>query len=459
MATITKENIGLLHERLTVKLEKTDYLPSFEKALKDYSKKANIPGFRKGQVPAGLIKKMYGTSVFSDEVLRSVDRELIKYLETDKLDIFAQPLPMEIDMHQLDMNNPADYVFHFEVGMKPEFDLADLSKAKTIRYKVTVTDEMINNEIERLQNRYGNMKDLDKVDTEENVLNVLFTQADENGNDIEGGIKKDNSLLVKYFKESFRRNLIGKTINDFIIVNLEDAFEEKEREWIISDLGLNKDDETAKSGYFKIQITKIGLLEKKELNEEFFNQLYPNQEVKTEADFRNKIKEQIQTYWDNQAKNQIHDQAYHELVDHTKIQFPEGFLKKWMRTQGEQVKSDEEVENEFPVFINQLKWTLITDKIVRENNISVQPEELKTFAKQQLFGYMGMSAETEEQGWVNDYIDKMMKDRKYVEDAYSRLQTQKIFEWAETQVKPEEKEISAEEFTKMVEEHQQHHHH
>lgn len=459
MATITKENIGLLHERLTVKLEKTDYLPSFEKALKDYSKKANIPGFRKGQVPAGLIKKMYGTSVFSDEVLRSVDRELIKYLETDKLDIFAQPLPMEIDMHQLDMNNPADYVFHFEVGMKPEFDLADLSKAKTIRYKVTVTDEMINNEIERLQNRYGNMKDLDKVDTEENVLNVLFTQADENGNDIEGGIKKDNSLLVKYFKESFRGNLIGKTINDFIIVNLGDAFEEKEREWIISDLGLNKDDETAKSGYFKIQITKIGLLEKKELNEEFFNQLYPNQEVKTEADFRNKIKEQIQTYWDNQAKNQIHDQAYHELVDHTKIQFPEGFLKKWMRTQGEQVKSDEEVENEFPVFINQLKWTLITDKIVRENNISVQPEELKTFAKQQLFGYMGMSAETEEQGWVNDYIDKMMKDRKYVEDAYSRLQTQKIFEWAETQVKPEEKEISAEEFTKMVEEHQHHHHH
>lgn len=458
MATITKENIGLLHERLTVKLEKTDYLPSFEKALKDYSKKATIPGFRKGQVPAGLIKKMYGTSVFSDEVLRSVDRELIKYLETDKLDIFAQPLPLEVDLHQLDMNNPADYIFHFEVGMKPEFDLADLSKAKTTQYKVTVTDDMINNEIERLQNRYGNMKDLDTVDSEENVLNVIFTQADENGNDTDGGIKKDNSLLVKYFKESFRGNLMGKTINDYIIVTLDEAFDEKEKEWIISDLGLDKDGETAKSSRFKIQITKIGLLEKKELNDEFFNQLYPNQDVKTEADFRQKIKEQIQTYWDNQAKNQVHDQAYHELVDHTKIQFPEGFLKKWMRTQGEQVKSDEDVENEFPVFINQLKWTLITDKITRENNISVQPEELKTFAKQQLFGYMGMSAETEEQGWVNDYIDKMMKDRKYVEDAYSRLQTQKIFEWAEIQVKPEEKEISAEEFTKMVEAHQHHHH-
>ena len=458
MATVTKENIGLLHERLTVKLEKTDYLPSFEKALKDYSKKANIPGFRKGQVPAGLIKKMYGTSVFSDEVLRSVDRELIKYLETDKLDIFAQPLPIEIDVHQLDMNNPAEYVFHFEVGMKPDFALADLSTAKTTRYKVTVTDEMINNEIERLQNRYGNMKDLDKVENDDNVLNVIFTQADENGNDIDGGIKKDNSLLVKYFKESFRPNLAGKTINDFVIVQLNDAFDEKEREWIVSDLGLNSDNETAKNGYFKIQITKIGLLEKKELNEEFFNQLYPNQEVKTEADFRNKMKDQIQTHWDNQARNQIHDQAYHELVDHTEIKFPEGFLKKWMRTQGEQVKSDEEVENEFPVFLNQLKWTLITDKIIRENNISVQPEELRNFAKQQLFGYMGMSGGADEQGWVNDYIEKMMKDRKYVEDTYNRLQTQKIFEWAETQVKPEEKEISAEEFTKLVEAHQHHHH-
>jgi len=461
MATITKENIGLLHERLTVKLEKTDYLPSFEKALKDYSKKANLPGFRKGQVPAGLIKKMYGTSVFSDEVLRSVDRELIKYLETDKLDIFAQPLPLEIDMHQLDMNNPAEYVFHFEVGMKPEFSLADLSTAKTTRYKVDVTDEMINNEIERLQNRYGNMKDLDIVSAEEDVLNVLFTQADEDGNEIEGGIKKDNSLLVKYFKESFRSNLVGKTINDFIIVQLAEAFDEKEREWIISDLGLNKDDETAKNGNFKIQITKIGLLEKKELNEEFFNQLYPGQEVKTEADFRNKLKEQIQAYWDNQARNQIHDQVYHELLEHTEIKFPEDFLKKWMKTpqgEGDAMKTDEQVEEEFPVFISQLKWTLITDKIIRENSISVQPDELRNSAKQQLFGYMGMSVAAEEQTWVNDYVEKMMKDRKFVEETYNRIQTQKIFEWAETQVKPEEKQITAEEFTKMVEAHQHHHH-
>src|SRR5688572_12383983 len=142
MATITKENIGVLHDKLTVKLEKTDYLPSFEKALKEYGKKANIPGFRKGMVPAGLIKKMYGPSLFTDEVLRMVDKELIGYLETDKLDIFAQPLPLEMDLQNLDVNNPVDYSFHFEVGMKPEFTLSDLGKAKITRYVVTVTDEM-----------------------------------------------------------------------------------------------------------------------------------------------------------------------------------------------------------------------------------------------------------------------------------------------------------------------------
>ena len=465
MATVTKENIGLLHEKLTVKLEKTDYLPSFEKALKEYSKKANIPGFRKGMVPAGLIKKMYGPSLFTDEVLRSVDRELIGYLQNDKLDIFAQPLPLEADIRQLDVNNPADYTFHFEVGMKPEFQLADLATAKTTRYVVTVTDEMINNEIARLQNRYGNMQDQDTVNTEENVLNIIFSEVNENGDTVENGIQKDNSLLVKYFKEDFRSNLIGKVTNDFVIVQLDKAFDEKELDFILNDLGLDKNDPAAAQKHFRIQITKIGLLEKKELNEGFFNQLYPNQEVKSEADFRNKIKEEIEAYWNNQAKNQIHDQVFHQLTDHTAIQFPEDFLKKWVKTQGETAenpdggKSDEQVEKEFPTFLNQLKWTLITDKIVQENGIDVKPDEIRDFAKQQLFGYMGgMGAGAADQPWVTDYIEKMMKDRKYVEDAYNRIQTQKIFEWAETKVNPTDKEISAEDFTKLMEEHQHHHH-
>ena len=458
MATVTKENIGLLHEKLTVKLEKTDYLPSFEKALKEYSKKANIPGFRKGMVPAGLIKKMYGPSLFTDEVLKTVDRELIGYLQNDKLDIFAQPLPLESDFKQLDVNNPSDYSFEFEVGMKPDFSLPDLSKAKTTRYVVTVTDEMVNNEVDRLQNRYGNMKDEETVTTEDNVLNVTFIETDADGNEVEGGAKKDNSILVKYFAEGYRKNWMGKKAGDTATVQLKKAFDEKEREWIIGDLGFNKEDAAAADKYFKIEITKVGLLEKRELNEEFFNQLYPSQEVKTEADFRDKVKAEIQSYWNGQATNQIHDQVFHQLVDHTKIEFPEGFLKKWVKTQGETAKTDEEVEKEFPTFISQLKWTLISDKIVQDNAIVVNPDEIRAFAKQQLFSYMGGANLSDDQPWVTDYVEKMMKDRKYVEDAYNRIQTQKIFEWSATQVKPTDKDISAEEFTKMAEAHQHHHH-
>jgi len=463
MATITKENIGLLHEKLTVKLEKTDYLPSFEKALKEYSKKANIPGFRKGMVPAGLIKKMYGPSLFTDEVLKTVDRELIGYLQNDKLDIFAQPLPLESDFKQLDVNNPAEYTFEFEVGMKPDFPLPDLAKVKTTKYVVTVTDEMVNTEIDRLQNRYGNMKDEETVTTEDNVLNVNFTEADADGNEVEAGIKKDNSILVKYFAESYRKNWMSKKAGDVQTVQLKNAFDEKEREWIIGDLGLNKENAASADKYFNIEITKVGLLEKRELNEEFFNQLYPGQEVKTETDFRNKVKEEIQNHWNGQANNQIHDQVFHELVDNTKIEFPEGFLKKWVKTQNgtsenpQPPKTDEEVEKEFPTFISQLKWTLISDKIVQDNAIQVAPDEIRAFAKQQLFSYMSGANLSDDQPWVADYVEKMMKDRKYVEDAYNRLQTQKIFEWAATQVKPSDKDISAEEFTKMVEAHQHHH--
>jgi len=458
MATVTRENIGLLNDKLTLSLSKDDYLPAFEKSLKEYSKRANIPGFRKGMVPAGLIKKMYGSSLFTDEVLRSIDRELVKYLETEKVDIFAQPLPDELNLRQLDVNSPTDYHFSFEIGLKPDFKLADLGKTKTTRYKVKVTDGMINSEIARLQNRYGNMKDEDTVTTEENVLNVTFSEVDENGNNLPDGITKDNSLLVKYFAQNIRQDLMSKAKNDFIIIKLKTGFEDKEREWIMGDLGLGKDDEASADKNFKVLITKIGLLEKRELNEDFFKQLYPNGDVTSEADFRNKVSEEIQVHWDGQARNQLQHQAYHELLDHTEIKFPEDFLKKWMKTQGEKSKSDEDVEKEFPVFINQLKWTLISDKIVSESGIQVTQDEIRNFARQQLFGYMGMGQLDEEQPWVKDYVEKMMRDRKYLEDAYNRIQGQKIFDWAEIQLNPEEKQITAEEFTKLVEAHQHHHH-
>src|SRR5689334_436028 len=204
MATVTQQDVAPLHKHLNVTINKEDYLPTFEKSLKEYSKKANIPGFRKGMVPAGLIKKMYGSSLFVDEVLKTVDKQVFQFLETEKLDIFAQPLPVDMNLGQLDVNHPNNYTFTFEVGMKPGFQLPELAKEKVKRYKVQIGEEMVAEEVERLRSRYGNMSEPETVTTDENVLNVNFIETDAEGNELEGGIRKDNSLLVKYFKESFR---------------------------------------------------------------------------------------------------------------------------------------------------------------------------------------------------------------------------------------------------------------
>jgi trigger factor len=216
-------------------------------------------------------------------------------------------------------------------------------------------------------------------------------------------------------------------------LNINEAFEGKEAEWVLNDLGLD----SATDKHFRALITKVGLVEPRELNEELFTQLFPNDEVKTEEAFRQRIKEELQKQWDTESRNQLQHSVYHVLLNNVHIDFPNDFLKRWIKTQGEnkQPKTDEEVEQEFPNFLNQLKWSLISDKLIQENNIQVQPDEIRQFAKEQLLGYMGMQNLDEEQQWVRDYIDKMMKDKKYVEDSYNRLQTQKVFDWAESQVR------------------------
>lgn len=459
MATVTRENIGTLTDKITVSIQKDDYFPAFEKAIKDHSKKANLQGFRKGMVPAGLVKKMYGQPLFTDEVLRTVEKELVGYMEKEQLDIFAQPLPTdENDTSNLDMNNPGDYSFGFEIGMKPEFEVAPLASANITKYKVIVTDEMISNEVERLQQRHGKMTDPEAVTSEDNVLNVIFTACDENGIETEGGKTKDNSLLVKYFTPSFREKLMGAKKDDSFILQLNTAFEEKEREWLFSDLGLDKNDPEAGNLYFKMTVTKVGLIEKRELNEEFFTEMYPNKAIATEDEFRAELKKEIEAYWDAQGRNMIHDGIFHYLVDNTQITFPDAFLKKWMQNGREKPITAEEAEKEYPSFSSSLKWTLISDKLVKDNNLQVHPDEIKDFARRQVMSYMNIQTLDDSHAWLDDYAAKMMKDKKYVEESYNRIITEKLFHWTADKVGTTEKEISMEDFTRLQQEHQHHHH-
>jgi trigger factor len=451
MATVSRENMGLHHDKISVTLSKNDYLPAFEQAIKKYAKTANIPGFRKGMVPTGMIKKMYGTSVFTDEILRTVEKELNNYMQQEKLDIFGQPLPLDSDARQLDMNNPADYTFAFEIGLKPAIN-TDPKSITVTRHKVEVTDAMIDEEVERLKVRHGKMTDPEEVTSDDNVLNVTFNESDAEGNEIEGGINKGNSLLVKYFSESIRPQLMGKKKDDSIVLQLNEAFEAKEREWILSDLGLSKDDATAGERYFKMSITKVGLIERPEMNEEFFKAAFPSKEIANEDDFRKAAEEDIQAQYDAQSRNQLHDQIYHQLVDHTHIEFPEQFLKNWMQKGGEEQKTAEQAESEYPSFANSLKWTLISTQLINQNQLEVDPAEIKEFAKQQIMGYMNVQS-LDDAPWLDSYAESMLKDKKFIENTYYQLQTNKLFNVLEQQVNVNEDTVTAEQLAGM-----QHHH-
>jgi len=453
MATIERENMSLLTDKLTVKISKEDYMPAFEKKLKEYSKSANIPGFRKGMVPAGMIRKMYGSSIFSDEVLRTVEKELYNWLNNEKPEIFAQPLPMQTTAAQLDMNSPADYHFDFEIGLKPDFEPADLSQAKLTRHTVQVTDDMVQEEISRMQIKGGNMTEPETIDNPENVINVLFTQVDEAGNEVADGIQKENSVLLKYFTPAMQKTLTGKKVTDSFVFQLDKTFEGDKLDMMLQDLGFEKGDKEAAKTNFKASIVKIGLVEKRALEESFFEEIFPGKGIKTEAELRKALREEIQQYWNMQSANQVQDQIFHYLVDHTQMEFPASFLKRWLQNSGETPKTAEEAEQEYPNFSNQLKWTLISDKLINDKKIEVSQEEMRESMKAEVMRYFGQMNMGDDTSWLESYIDRMMKDEKQVDATYRRLITTKLFENLEKESKSTDKTVTAEELMAM-----QHHH-
>jgi trigger factor len=455
MATITRENIAYLTDKITVTVSNADYLPAFEKNLKQYAKTATIPGFRKGMVPTGVVKKMYGQGVFVDEVLKTVEKEITNYLETEKLEIFAQPLPLDNDASAINMNDAKDYVFAFEIGLKPSISI-NLSSFTATKYVIGVTEEAINEDIERLQQRFGNMTEPETISSVDHVLNVTFTEVDDAGNVFENGINKGNSFLAKYFAPSFLSNIMGLKKDDVIDVQLNTAFDESKLSIVLEDLGLDKNSIDDAEKKFKMTITKIGFVEIAALDETLFEAAFPGKEVKTVEDLRNAVKAEIETYFAAQAKNQISDQIYHHLIDTTEISFPESFLLRWLQSGGEKNRTEEEAKAEYPTFINQLKWTLISTQLQQEEKIEVLPNDIKDFAKQQLFQYMGgqMNMLGENNQWVEDYANRMMKDKKYVEESYHRIAADKLFTALEARVATIDENITAEAFAEKVKNHQ-----
>ena len=452
MATVTQENIGTLHEKIKITLPKDDYVPSFTSSLKKQAKNANLPGFRKGMVPAGMLRKMYGPGIFQEEILKMASKQLEKYILDNKIEFLARPLPAESQaLLKLDMDSTDDYVFEYEYAAVPNMELSLLdSKDKWPLYKVDVTDEMINEEVERFRYKAGNMLDVEEISQEDNVLNVSITET--SNPEAEA---KDNSLLLKYFTPKAQEELKGKKVDASITMKMSDAINADVLPAIIKDLGLDPAVEDNKDKEFTILITKIGVIEKPEMTEEFFKQIYPTQEIKTEDEFRAQVKLDIENYWNSQSKNFLHNEIYERFIHETAFDMPDTFLKRWLLVSEDKYKSMADVEAAYDGFSHGIRWELILKKIVEANNIDVSHEEIETAVKAQLAQYFGGAQFDEGAEWVQQFLNKQMQDRDTYEKTYRQVLNTKVFDFLENKLDTEEKTISVDDFIKLP--HTHHH--
>jgi trigger factor len=350
------------------------------------------------------------------------------------------------------MNQPGDYQFEFEIGLKPAIELKP-EQLKVTRYVVNVTDQMIQEEVERWQKRNGERTEPEAIHHKDNVLQINLTEVDAAGQPVENGIQKDTSLLVSDFEEATQTALMGKKKEETLDITLQQAFTAEVLKAVLSELGMQ---ENQKELTFRLTIKKITQIIPAELNEDLYKKVFPDQEITSEDAFRLAVKESIAAHFAQQAKNQVYDQIYHALVDHTPLSFPENFLKRWMQQGGEQPKTAEQAESEYPSFEKQLKWTLISNQLIQDNKIEVTPDDIRNFAKMQLFSYMGgqINMMGENSQWIDDYANRMLQDKKFVEDSYHRISTDKMFQQLETMVSAVDEPISREDFESKL-----HHHH
>lgn len=458
MATVSRDNIGTLHDKITVKLSKEDYLPSFEKSLKQYAKTANVPGFRKGMVPAGMVKKMYGPSIFNDEVIRSAGRKLEDYLKEQQVAIFAQPLilPNEKPV-QLDMNSPADVDFSFEIGLKPDFEITPLKeKTALTRYKVAASDKMVEDEIERIRRRYGKVENPETITSKENILYGTYEACDADGNVAEDAQKIEDTVLVEKLPVKLQEMVMNKSVNDTFVFRPADVTTEEELQSFLKD-PLKMGAEAAEQ-YFKLTITKVGTLIPRDLDATLFAEVFQNEDIASEEDFKNRIKQELSREFDRITGDRLNNEIYELLVHQTPIQLPVAFLRRWLKEGGDKPKTDAEVDAEFSSFEHQLRWTLISDKLILDNNINVSLEDVNADIKTRVLAYFGMAAD-DDAPWLDSYMAKVAKDEKTMNETYRRLLFDRLFQFLATQFNVEEKEVTEEEFFKLPDAHAAHHHH
>jgi|SRR5574344_171963 trigger factor len=448
------ENPEKVNGVMTLTFEKEDYQPEVEKTLKDYRKKANVPGFRPGQVPMGMIKRQFGTSVKVDVVNKLLGEKLYEYVRENKIQMLGEPLPSE-KQGELDFEGDAPLTFVFDIAVAPEFKAELSGKDKVDYYTIDVNDDLVNKQVEMYQSRTGHYDKVQDYDPAQNdMLKGEIRELDAEGNTKEDGITVvDAVMMPEYIKVDDEKKLFdGAKVGSLIKFNPKKAYPKSEAE-IASLLKIEKDKVADLNSDFSYLVTEVSRFVKGEVNQELFDQIFGEGNVKSEEEFRAKIAETIKTQLTS-------DQDYKFLLDvraHMekkvgKLEFPDALLKKIMLNNNKD-KGEKFVDDNYEASIKELEWHLIKEQLVNAQNIKIDDNDVKNVAKEAAraqFAQYGMSNVPEE--YLDNYATEMLKKRENTDSLVDRAVDVKLIDALKKVVKLNEKTISFDEFQKMMQE-------
>ncbi len=448
---ISKENIDDLNAVIKLTVEKDDYETRVDAVLKDYRKKANMPGFRPGKVPFGMIKKMYGKHVLADEVNKIVSEEISKYLAESKLNILGEPLPSE-DQETIDFETMDSFSFNFDVAIAPEFEVKLSKREKLPYYTIEISDDMLEQQVKQATGRFGTTEATD-VAEEESMIKGDFAQLDQDGNVLEGGIAAEGVVISpKNVQEDAKASLIGVTADAVVTLNPKNTFTDATQTSYM--LKVTPEEAEQLNSDFQFTVKEITNYVAAELNQELFDQVLGEGKATNEEEFTAQIKEDLEKTLTFESEYKFSIDAKDKLMNKINIDLPEAFLKRWILTtnQDNEKITPESLETEMPNYIEDLKWQLIKNEILKVNEIKIEEADVlevaKKSAKMQFMQY-GLTNIPEEH--LENYAKDMMNQQDQRRNMAETAAQDKALAFIKEAVKIEEKSINREDFNKLFE--------
>jgi len=445
---VTRNNIDDLNAVLNVKITKADYEDRVNKVLVDYRKKVNIDGFRPGKVPPGLVKKMYGKSILVEEINKIISEAITKNITEDKLNILGEPLPSK-DQKNIDWDKDEEFEFSFDLGIAPVIDLNLSNKDKITLFSITVDEKMIDTQKNNIAGRYGSMTDTDTVEDNETIKG-LIEQLDDKNEVLEGGIRAENtSIFTGVIKdEKIKNKFIGIKVNDVVIFDPIKTFPNETD--LATMLNIEKDEVKNIKSDFRITVNEISKFQPAEINTDLFDKIYGEGKIKTEEEFDKLIVEEIKLNLAKECEYKFTIDSKEKLIKKTNFNLPDEFLKRWLLESNKTELTQDKIDEEYPKFVEDLKWQLIKDNIIVSQEIKLEEKEIMDFAREATliqFRQYGITNVPEEQ--LDSYAGEILKKDGERKNIAEKLLEQKVINYIKDSVKIENKELSLEKFNKL----------